>query len=493
MRNKPLLTMLSTAVIRPLRHCRFRRRRHRRAAPRPRRSDKFTNNVYIVRLAERPVVAYDGGIKGFGDQAAQGPEDRPVQPGGRQLPELPRVAAGRGARQRRRRQEALQLRLRVQRVRGRTDRRAGAEAGADQGRARGRRRTRRAALDTSSTPAFLGLTAPGGFWAQLAADQGRRRHHRHRRRRHLAREPELLGPHRHQRQRNQGRQARLPADPGLERHVRARARHSTPRNCNQKLIGARYYNAGWGGNAGIDAQLPWEFNSPRDFGGHGTHTATHRGWQRQRAGHGPGVACSARSAASRRARASRPTRCAGRPAPAAVLQLRQRRGHRPGRGRRRRRDQLLDQRLARRTSATRSRSRSCMPPTRACSSRPRRATAARRPARWRTRARGSRRSPPARTTATATARSPSAMASRTTALRSRRRSVRRRSSTRRPPACPARIRPQVALCYSTADGGTRARPGQGRRQDRASAIAASPRASTRAWRCRKPAASAWCW
>ena len=30
----------------------------------------------------------------------------------------------------------------------------------------------------------------------------------------------------------------------------------TASNCNQKLIGARYYNAGFGGNAGIDAQLP---------------------------------------------------------------------------------------------------------------------------------------------------------------------------------------------------------------------------------------------
>lgn len=51
----------------------------------------------------------------------------------------------------------------------------------------------------------------------------------------------------------------------------------TAANCNQKLIGARYYNAGWGGNAGIDAQLPWEFNSPRDFGGHGSHTASTAG------------------------------------------------------------------------------------------------------------------------------------------------------------------------------------------------------------------------
>lgn len=47
--------------------------------------------------------------------------------------------------------------------------------------------------------------------------------------------------------------------------------------CNQKLIGARFYNAGFGGNAGIDAQLPFEFNSPRDHNGHGTHTASTAG------------------------------------------------------------------------------------------------------------------------------------------------------------------------------------------------------------------------
>ncbi len=48
-------------------------------------------------------------------------------------------------------------------------------------------------------------------------------------------------------------------------------------NCNQKLIGARFYNAGQGGNAGITATFPGEFNSPRDYNGHGTHTASTAG------------------------------------------------------------------------------------------------------------------------------------------------------------------------------------------------------------------------
>jgi hypothetical protein len=47
--------------------------------------------------------------------------------------------------------------------------------------------------------------------------------------------------------------------------------------CNQKLIGAQYFNAGWGGDAGIDADRPWEFTSPRDYNGHGTHTSSTAG------------------------------------------------------------------------------------------------------------------------------------------------------------------------------------------------------------------------
>ena len=38
-------------------------------------------------------------------------------------------------------------------------------------------------------------------------------------------------------------------------------------HCNNKLIGARYYNAGYGGNEATKAQFPYEFLSPRDFDG----------------------------------------------------------------------------------------------------------------------------------------------------------------------------------------------------------------------------------
>jgi subtilisin family serine protease len=47
--------------------------------------------------------------------------------------------------------------------------------------------------------------------------------------------------------------------------------------CNKKLIGAQHFNASWGGNAALEALRPWEFQSPRDYNGHGTHTSSTAG------------------------------------------------------------------------------------------------------------------------------------------------------------------------------------------------------------------------
>jgi len=44
--------------------------------------------------------------------------------------------------------------------------------------------------------------------------------------------------------------------------------------CNNKLIGARFYDQGFGGPAGVKANFPYEYNSARDTEGHGTHTSS---------------------------------------------------------------------------------------------------------------------------------------------------------------------------------------------------------------------------
>ncbi len=53
--------------------------------------------------------------------------------------------------------------------------------------------------------------------------------------------------------------------------------------CNQKLIGAQWFNAGYGGDAGIkdpNTGRPWEFASTRDYNGHGSHTSSTAGGNR---------------------------------------------------------------------------------------------------------------------------------------------------------------------------------------------------------------------
>jgi len=44
-------------------------------------------------------------------------------------------------------------------------------------------------------------------------------------------------------------------------------------DCNGKIVGARWFNAAFGGDAGLKKERPWEFASARDYNGHGTHTA----------------------------------------------------------------------------------------------------------------------------------------------------------------------------------------------------------------------------
>ena len=135
--------------------------------------------------------------------------------------------------------------------------------------------------DTSSTPAFLGLTAANGLWQQLGgkADGS-------------AGGKDSAGP---------GEDVVIGVvDSGIwpesksfsDRDASGKLVYQqvpgwhgkcTPGEnfnasmCGQKLIGAQYFNAAWGGSAGVEALRPWEFQSPRDYNGHGTHTASTAG------------------------------------------------------------------------------------------------------------------------------------------------------------------------------------------------------------------------
>jgi len=129
-------------------------------------------------------------------------------------------------------------------------------------------------MDTSTTPDFLGLTEEGGLW-----DMG------------YTGEDVIIGivdsgiwPEAASFSDRTGTNGNGTKDGKLDYqqipgwHGKCTPGEDFPASdCNQKLIGAQYFNAGYGGNAGIDAARPWEFNSARDYNGHGTHTASTSG------------------------------------------------------------------------------------------------------------------------------------------------------------------------------------------------------------------------
>jgi hypothetical protein len=126
-------------------------------------------------------------------------------------------------------------------------------------------------VDTSSTPAFLGLDKPGGLWAQLGGvnknglGKG-------------AGEDVVIGdvdggywpenPSFSDRKVD-GSNGNAYPHKVTGFHGICQAGEAFPGNtCNDKVIAARFYNAG------IGTVPDFEFVSPRDFGGHGSHTAS---------------------------------------------------------------------------------------------------------------------------------------------------------------------------------------------------------------------------
>ena len=126
-------------------------------------------------------------------------------------------------------------------------------------------------LSTNRTPAFLGLTQPGGLWEQLGGIG-------------KAGEDIIIGMV------DSGFWPENPAFSDRDAdgklvyqnmpHWTGKCHPAEAFNssmCNQKVIGARYYNAGWGSDAAVKAKYPNDFNSPRDGGSHGSHTGSTAG------------------------------------------------------------------------------------------------------------------------------------------------------------------------------------------------------------------------
>ena len=144
----------------------------------------------------------------------------------------------------------------------------------------------RAQLDTTLSPHFLGLDAAGGIWDQLRGS---------------TRTPEPASSSASSTPASGPRTRRSPAAPASRSRPTGTAPASPARTgarstCNDKLIGARYYDAGFGTQERQQGRL----QVARDGSGHGSHTAStaagqlrrhddhRREHDRRRLGHGPG-------------------------------------------------------------------------------------------------------------------------------------------------------------------------------------------------------------
>ena len=137
-------------------------------------------------------------------------------------------------------------------------------------------------VQTSTTPSFLGLTDPAACGHQLGGPTGTKTHNG-------AGENIVIGVvdsgiwPQSKSFSDRNAQGQLIYQPFAGRHGRCEDSSAdgswSSDNCNKKLIWARHFNAAWGGDAAIQAQRPWEFLSPRDYNGHGTHTSSTAGGQ----------------------------------------------------------------------------------------------------------------------------------------------------------------------------------------------------------------------
>jgi subtilisin family serine protease len=246
------------------------------SAQRP--QDVASNQLYIVQMADLPVVGYAGGIAGLpatrpGRGQKIDPNGGNVAPYATYLDSRHDQAIGRvGGR------KVYDYRYTFNGFAAElTD--AQAEALRAEAGVLNVTKDELQSMNTSSTPTFLGLDAPGGLWDQLGGfdsagediiigviDSG------------IWPESESFSDRTGATNGNASKGGKLSYRHMPEWHGKCHPGEAFPASkCNQKLIGARHFNAAWGGDAGVKEQRPWEFASPRDYNGHGTHTSSTAG------------------------------------------------------------------------------------------------------------------------------------------------------------------------------------------------------------------------
>ncbi len=236
-----------------------------------------SNGVYIVQMIEQPVVAYTGGIKGLAATAPKmgqkiNPNSSAVVKYVNYLKEkhesaIGKVGGGRKLYNYTYSFNGFAAELSIDQAKELLSVDGVLRVSPDEIQS----------MDTSSTPSFLGLDASGGLWEQLGGPVGSKKTA-------AAGENVIIGivdsgiwPQSASfSDRDAAGKLAYQQIPGWHGKC-VPGEEFVASHCNQKLIGARYFNAAWGGNAGIDAQRPWEFNSTRDYQGHGTHTSSTAG------------------------------------------------------------------------------------------------------------------------------------------------------------------------------------------------------------------------
>ena len=238
------------------------------------------NSLYIVEMVQAPVTAYAGGVAGY--QATKPAKGQKIDPNSPAVTKYGDYLVSRhdaklqavGGR------KAYSYRYVFNGFAAELSDAQVAKLQAD-GEVLAVTKDRIAKLDTVTTPAFLGLNAPGGIWSQLSGNANGNPI--------TANGPNSAGA-------GEGIVVGIidsgiwPENPSFtDRDADGKLVYQqlpgwhgkcvpgegfNASHCNQKLITARWFGEGFGGPVGIKASFPYEFVSARAADGHGVHTAS---------------------------------------------------------------------------------------------------------------------------------------------------------------------------------------------------------------------------